>query len=310
MSETMIRDRGATGPAGAPSAPELDAAAFRAAAGDRDALERICVELKDPVYRLALRFFSSPHDAEDCTQEILVQVITHLGSFEGRSRFTTWVYRIASRHLLRTRRREVEQSVRGAEAFAGWLDANLAPEPYRADTEAEYRMLCEEVRIGCTYGMLLTLSRELRIAYLLGDLLEMTDREGAEALEISPAAFRQRLARARRTVRPIIAGRCGLVDPAGSCRCDRVVAPSIAYGIIPDGKPVLVSLARGGPAVDPETFRRAAEQLDVAERFAGLLRTEPQFLAPPRVLDELRRACPDLLDPSPAPAPAAAPAAC
>jgi len=277
------------------SQEDLNALAFRAAAGDRHALERVCRAVQDPVYRLALRFFGSPEDAEDCTQEILIQVITHLGAFEGRSRFTTWVYTIASRHLLRTRKRMVESSVQGPQPFAEWLDGHLAPEPYRADTAAEYRMLCEEVRIGCTYGMLLTLSREVRIAYLLGDLLEMTDQEGAEALEITPAAFRQRLSRARRTIRPILAGRCGLVDPAGTCDCSRLVGPSIECGIIPGGKPVLVALQRGRPAVDPERFRRAADQLDLAERFAGVFRTEPQFEAPASVLAELRRSCPDLL---------------
>lgn len=283
--------------AGSPSPPteELNALVFSAAQGDRDALERVCRAVQDPVYRLALRFFSNPQDAEDSTQEILIQVITHLGSFEGRSRFTTWVYTIASRHLLRARRRQVEASVQGPEPFAEWLDSHLAPEPYRADSEAEYRMLCEEVRIGCTYGMLLTLSREVRIAYLLGDLLEMTDQEGAQALGITPAAFRQRLARARRTIRPILAGRCGLVDPAGSCDCGRMVGPSIECGIIPQGKPVFVALRRGPSGMDAERFRRAADQLDVAERFAGLFRTEPRFQAPAGVLAELRRRCPDLL---------------
>lgn len=277
-----------------PAEEDLNALVFRAAEGDRDALERVCRAVQDPVYRLALRFFSNPQDAEDSTQEILIQVITHLGSFQGRSRFTTWVYTIASRHLLRTRKRLVESSVQGPEPFAEWLDSHLAQEPYRADTEAEYRMLCEEVRIGCTYGMLLTLSREVRIAYLLGDLLEMTDQEGAEALGITPAAFRQRLARARRTIRPILAGRCGLVEPAGSCDCGRMVGPSVECGIIPEGKPVFVALQRERPPADPERFRRAADQLDVTERFAGLFRTEPRFRAPASVLAELRRRCPDL----------------
>ena len=275
----------------------LTALAFRAADGDRAALERICRELQDPIYRLALRFFSSPDDAEDCTQEILIQVITHLGSFEGRSSLLTWVYRIASRHLFRTKRRQVEQSVRGAEAFAEWLDTHLAPEPFTAASEAEYRMLCEEVRIGCTYGMLLCLSRELRLAYILGDLLELTDREGAEALEITPAAFRQRLKRARATVRPIIAGRCSLVVPGGTCRCDRQIRSSMDYGLIPPTGPVFVNLPRGRPGISPmdaERFHRAAAQLDVAERFATVFRNDPEFRAPPRVVEELVATCPDL----------------
>lgn len=277
----------------------LTALASRAAGGNRDALEQVCRQLQDPIFRLSLGFFSSPDDAEDCTQEILIQVITHLGNFEGRSSLMTWVYRIASRHLLRTKRRRVEESVRGAEAFAGWLDTNLAPEPFTAASDAEYRMLCEEVRIGCTYGMLLCLSRELRLAYILGDLLEMTDREGADALEITPAAFRQRLKRGREAVRPIIAGRCSLVEPGGTCRCDRQIQSSMDYGLIPATGPVFVKLPCGRSGISPadgERFRRAAAQLEVAERFATVFRNDPEFRAPSRIAEELVATCPDLFE--------------
>lgn len=255
----------------------------------------MCRAIQDPVYQLALRMLSDPHDAEDCAQDIMIQVVTHLGQFEGRSKLMTWVYRVASRHLLRTRRRAVESSVKGAAAFAEWLDTHLAAEPYRADTEAEYRELCEEVRIGCTYGMLLCLSREVRLAYILGDLLELTDQEGAMALEITPAAFRQRLKRARETVRPILAGRCSVVDPSGSCRCDRQIAPAKTHGMIPPTGPVYTRLPCVSAAARQPRFQRAAEQLDVAERFADTFRGDPAFAAPANVLEHLRRACPDLL---------------
>ncbi len=279
----------------------LDTLARRAAAGDRRALEAVCRAIQDLVYRLALRFLGNPDDAEDATQEILIKVVTHIGGFQGRSRFTTWVYRIASRGLLRTKRKRVESSVAGPGPFAEWLDTHLAPEPYEANSEAEYRELCEEVRIGCTYGMLLTLSRDLRIAYILGDLLETTDKEGAGVLGISPAAFRKRVERARAAVRPIIAGRCSVVDPAGSCSCSRQVAACLKCGIIPDSGPVFVALRRGAPAdatvggVEIGRLTRAADQLDIAERLAQVFRTEPQFQAPARVLEELQTSCPDLL---------------
>jgi hypothetical protein len=195
---------------------------------------------------------------------------------------------------MRTRRRDVESSVRGAEAFGQWLDTHLAPQPWHADSEAEYRELCEEVRLGCTYGMLLCLSRELRLAYILGDLLEMTDREGAAALEITPAAFRQRLKRARDTVRPIILGRCSLFDPAGTCRCDRQIEPSLRHGIIPATGPVYARLPCIREAAVEPRFTRALGQLDVAEQFAASFRANPVFTAPDSVIDHLRAACPDL----------------
>ena len=55
------------------------------------------------MYRLALRFLGHPEDAQDACQEILIRIVTHLGSFEGRSKFTTWAYTVATRSLLRTR---------------------------------------------------------------------------------------------------------------------------------------------------------------------------------------------------------------
>ena len=109
------------------------------------------------------------------------------------------MYTIASRHLLGTKKRMVEASVKGPIPFGEWLDAHLADHDYDAASQAEYNELCGEVRISCTYGMLLCISRDARIAYLLGDLIGLNDVEGSEVLGIGRAAFRQRVARARAT---------------------------------------------------------------------------------------------------------------
>jgi hypothetical protein len=87
--------------------------------------------------------------------------------------------------------------------------------------EVEYLLPCEEIRISCTYGVLLCIPRPQRAAYLLADVIGLTDVEGAEILERSRAAFRQRVSRARRTLRYVIDNRRGLVDPANPCRCGR-----------------------------------------------------------------------------------------
>ncbi|HEX2072946.1 MAG TPA: RNA polymerase sigma factor [Geodermatophilus sp.] len=274
--------------------PDLDALARAAADGDRQALGELCRELQHLVYRLALQFFSSRQDAEDATQEILVKVITHLGSFEGRSKVTTWVHTIAVRHLLRARTGAVEDLVGSAEDFAGWIDRHLGDD-YRTESETEYRLLCGEVRIACTYGMLLCLSRELRAAYLLGDLVGLTDTEGAAALGIGAAAFRQRLARARRVMRSIIAGRCGLVDARNPCRCSRQVESSLQEGIMTrDALQFATHPGVDGP-IPADTLKRAASQLDDAEKIAELYRSAPTFRAPETVWAALRRSAPDLL---------------
>ena len=73
----------------AEEAAELDRLAREAAGGDKRALGELCRQLQHPVYRLALRMLSDPQDAEDATQEVLVRIVTNLGSFEGRSKFMT-----------------------------------------------------------------------------------------------------------------------------------------------------------------------------------------------------------------------------
>src|SRR5215207_9474015 len=217
--------------------PTLEDLARAAAAGDAHALSGLVEEVQHPVYRLALRFLGHPEDAKDASQEILVRLITHLGSFEGRSQFMTWAYSVAVRQLMRTRKRAVESSVRDAETFAAFLDRGMSDRDFTAE-EAEYRLLCAEVRISCTYGMLLCLSRPLRASYILGDAMGMPDTVAAEICGISRAAHRQRLARARKTMRTIIADRCGLVDAANPCRCGRQIQSSLDAGILDRTNPL------------------------------------------------------------------------
>jgi RNA polymerase sigma factor (sigma-70 family) len=273
----------------------LEQLARRAVAGDSDALSRLVEEVQHPVYRLALRFLGHPEDAKDATQEILVRLITHLGSFEGRSQFMTWAYTVAVRQLMRTRRRALESAVRGAETFAALLDRGLAERDFTAE-EAEYRLLCAEVRISCTYGMLLCLSRPLRASYILGDAMGTPDTVAAEICGISRAAHRQRLARARRTMRTIIADRCGLVDASNPCRCGRQIQGSLAAGIMDRDSLTFAAHPRtdSGP-IDTGTIERAAEQLDLALAMSEVYRSDPSFAAPGEVWERVRAACPDLL---------------
>lgn len=73
------------------SDPELVAAA---AAGDQAAYASLVKAHVDTVYAQALRFFGNAHTAEDATQEVFLKVYRSLGSFDGRARFSTWLYRV------------------------------------------------------------------------------------------------------------------------------------------------------------------------------------------------------------------------
>ena len=69
----------------------LETLVRRANTGDQESLEKIVLAIKDYVYNLSLKMLLFPEDAKDATQEILVKVITHLSTFNHKSKFSTWV---------------------------------------------------------------------------------------------------------------------------------------------------------------------------------------------------------------------------
>ena len=269
----------------------LDGLAGRAADGDREALTELVREIQHPIYRLALRFLGNPDDAQDACQEILIRIVTRLGTFEGRSKFSTWAYTVAVRSLLRTRKRLYESAMRGAEEYAAALDAGMGDVDPTLE-EAEYRLLSEEVRISCTYGMLLCLSRAQRAAYLLADVLGLTDGEGADILDCSRDAFRQRVSRARRTLRFVIDNRCGLVDPANPCRCGRQIASGEAAGVIDRRR---LPLARHPRQEVRVWIEPVAKQLDAVGAIGDLYRFD-RFAGPAELWDDLQARFPELLN--------------
>jgi len=197
----------------------------RAKAGDSDALETLIRRHQPWIYNIVLRMLYKPEDAEDTTQEILVKLITRLSTFEGRSSFRTWLYRIAINHVLNVKRRSWEED--GTTTFTEYKrglartpDLDL---PDARSVPVDVKLLVDEARIGCTSGMLLCLDREQRLVYVLGEIFGVTDRVGAELLEISRDNFRQKLARARRDLHSFMHGQCGLVNSANPCRCAKKV---------------------------------------------------------------------------------------
>ncbi len=174
----------------------------------------------------------APQDAEDATQEILVKAITKLGSFEGRSAFRTWLYRIATHHLLNLRRIPMEGRLTFP-AFAAGLDrAEEADLPDPREVPVDLKLLVEEAKLGCTMAMLLCLAREQRLVYVLGEILGASDAVAAEVLDVSRDAFRQKLSRARRDLHGFMNDKCGLVNPARPCRCERKTRAFMKAGYV------------------------------------------------------------------------------
>jgi RNA polymerase sigma factor (sigma-70 family) len=233
----------------------------RARSGDRDGIEALVRRHQPWIFNIALRMLGHPQDAEDATQEILLKALTRLSSFEERSTFRTWLYRIVVNHALNMKRGRREAEGLGFGCYGHGLDSTPDLEPPDQDTApVDVRLLVDEARLGCTSGMLLCLDRAQRLVYVLAEIFDVMDAMGAELLEISADNFRQRLSRARRDLHSFMNDKCGLVDRANPCRCARKTRGFIAAGY-----------------VDPENLLFAREHVrkvsDVVERAHAALRS-------------------------------------
>ncbi len=220
--------------------PTLEELARRAANGDRDAVAAVVRALQGDVYGLALRMLWHREDAEDATQEILVRVVTRLGQFDFQSRLKTWVYRVAANYLLDVKKSCVEKQKLTFTTFAEDLAEGLSTE---GPADEERAVLTEEVKIGCTLGLLQCLDRPHRLAYVIGEIFEWPAPEAAQAVGCEAAAFRKRLQRAREAVEAFSRAHCGLVSQEAACACNKRVPAAIRLGRV---EPANLQFARTG----------------------------------------------------------------
>ena len=206
--------------------------------GDKKALQSLIVRHQLFVYNLALKMAGNVQDAEDLTQEIFIKVITALGKFEGKSKFRTWLYRITVNHFLNNKKKHSKLNVVSFEAYFNSIDA--IPSFDLNDQEAkEYKDTIEEIRINCTTGMLMCLSKEQRMIYILGEMFEIDHNMGSEILGITPGNFRVKLMRTRKELYNWMNKKCGLVNTNNPCRCSKKTRGYVTEGKVdPNNLPV------------------------------------------------------------------------
>jgi RNA polymerase sigma factor (sigma-70 family) len=259
----------------------------RAAAGDRGAVEDLVRRHQPWIYNVAIRMLAHPHDAEDATQEILIKALTRLSSFQGHSSFRTWLYRIVVNHVLNMKRGRLEPETLTFSCYAHGLDntpdLDLSDE---ASVPADVRLIVDEARISCTSGMLLCLDRAQRLVYILGEIFDVSDAVGAELLEISRDNFRQRLARARHDLHNFMNDKCGLVDPANPCRCEKKTRGFIQAGYV---DPTNLLFARARIRQVRDVVPRTYEALTALDAQCARLFREHPFYKAPDIVPMLRR---------------------
>jgi RNA polymerase sigma factor (sigma-70 family) len=178
-----------------PAPADLDRLVARAQRGDAAALEAVCARARPMLVRHARRLLARSADVEDAVQEVLMVVCARIGTYRGEGSFAGWLYAIATRSMLRRAAATPHEASLAVELAERALVSDHEPM-----TEAEWRLVEQDLHLACTMGVLVGLSPEARRLYLLGEVLAVPDRVGAQVAQVTPAAYRKRLERARRAV--------------------------------------------------------------------------------------------------------------
>jgi RNA polymerase sigma-70 factor (ECF subfamily) len=172
---------------------------------DKAAFARLVDQNSQHIYHLGLKMTGNPQDAEDVLQETFIKAYKHIESFEGRSKISTWLYRIAVNEalmLIRKRKDGITHIDAGVQTDKGDIlpkqivDWCCLPEKELMSTETRAHL----------QKAVMTLSEANRAAFLLRDVQGLSTRETAEALDISESAVKVRLMRARMGLREALSG--------------------------------------------------------------------------------------------------------
>lgn len=189
----------ATAPPAAEPHPDL-ALVDRARAGDTAAFEVLVRQYDRQIYRTALHITQNREDAEDITQDVFFKAFQKLEQFQGNSKFSTWLVRIAvNESLMRLRRRKTSKTVsmdQDVETEEGAIPRDFAewrPNPEQIFSQGELGDILRKTIAGLPPGF--------RTVFTLRDIENLSTEETAEALGLSVPAVKSRLLRARLQLR-------------------------------------------------------------------------------------------------------------
>jgi len=250
--------------------------------GDPKSFEQLYFLYENFVFNLCLKFHYNQSCAQDAAQEIWIHTFQRLKSFEGRSKFSTWLYRVAVNYLISAKRTEQQKSL-SFEGFPKRLNSfPKSPLPHDNEYDIPNSLLVDEAMVSCTTAMLLCFSPKQRIVYLLGAVFELTSNDAAEILDIKPDTFRQQLSRARKDLYSFMHSQCSLVNPDNPCRCKHKTTRFIKEGYVNPEKLVFI----------PDHFKKSEDKsreklamiMDLKEESFSILHKEREAANNPNKL--------------------------
>lgn len=167
----------------------------KAKSGDRKALSDLVKRYEKTVYNFAFKVCRDPDRAENSMQETFLSMVKSLNQFDGKSKLSTWLYRIVTNHCLMQHRKKRHPSISidDDDVFEDAYLSDLKTMPNLSVENEELKKILDEA--------IQKLSTEYRVVFLLRDVEGLSTEETGKITDLSVPAVKSRLHRARAFLR-------------------------------------------------------------------------------------------------------------
>jgi len=166
------------------------------------------------VSAICRRMIQDEETGRDAAQEIWLEVMKSLPSFQGRSKFSTWLYTIAYRMAIRYANKERIYSTKFLRDYFRGGERTF-PDDVDIDKKIWVKEMCDK----CLTGILHCLNNEARIAYIFRDIVQLPYAEISQIMHKDSSAVRQLISRSRRKLKRFLENECALHNSDGKCAC-------------------------------------------------------------------------------------------
>jgi len=163
------------------------------------------------------RMIQNEEHAKEATQEVWLEIVKSLPSFEGKSKLSTWIYTIASRVVANYAKNEKIYKVRYLQEYFHRKELEVPILEYY-----DKRLWIKEMCDKCLTGVLHCLDNYTRLVYIFRDVVQLSYEDIACIFDkdyVSVVSLRKTVSRCRRKLKHFLTDECSLYNPSGKCKC-------------------------------------------------------------------------------------------
>ena len=191
-------------------------------------------KIHDAFYPKIIRYLTGmvgPNEAEDVAQNVFEKISRNLDSFQGRSKLSTWIYRIAANAAMdHLRSTSYKQFIKDSALEEASISESKNDLNARHHAAADQKLIGEEMS-ACVREFVNKLPPNYRTVIVLSDLEGLANQDIADILEISLDNVKIRLHRARAKLKEVLNGGCDFYyNEQSTLACDRkqpIILPKV-----------------------------------------------------------------------------------